>query len=265
MTRPAPSREAAANAVAAMPGLAGARVVRPLAAGPTNTTWLVEHGAQQWVLRLDTPAATDLGLNRETERQACAVAAAAGITPEYRLFDPAAGICLRRYVPGRAWTAEDLHDTRSLERLAAVLRRLHALPVVGEPFDPGAAVRRYAGQVGSRAAATLGERALAALEAAWGGAGRVALCHNDLVAENVLETLGEGLVVIDWEYAGAGDPWFDLAVVIRHHGLGERLARMFLEAYLQRPATGEEYDQLLRLCTFYGCLLQLWERLWERL
>jgi thiamine kinase len=244
--------------VAALPGLAGARVVRPLAAGPTNTTWLVEHEAQQWVLRLDTPAATDLGLNRETERQVCAAAAAGGITPEYRLFDPAAGICLRRYVPGRAWTAEDLHDTRSLERLAAVLRRLHALPPVGGPFDPGAAVRRYARQLGNGAAAVLAERALAVLESTRGAPGRSALCHNDLVAENVLETPGEGLVLIDWEYAGAGDPWFDLAVVIRHHALGERLARMFLEAYLQRSATGKEYDQLLRLCTFYGCLLQLW-------
>lgn len=259
MTRPAPSRQPAARALASIPGLAGARVVRPLATGPTNTTWLVEHEAKEWVLRLDTPAAADLGLNRETERQNSAAAAAAGITPPYRHFDTAAGVCLRRYLPGRAWTPDDLRDSQSLERLAGLLRRLHALPGAGAPFDPGAAVRRYAARIGNPEAAALAARAVAVLEKAWGGSGRSALCHNDLVAENMLETADEGLLLIDWEYAGAGDPWFDLAVVVRHHGLDERLARGFLAAYLQRTVTGKEYGQLARLCTFYGFLLELWD------
>ena len=258
MTRPSRAREHAADALAAIRGLAGARIVRRLAAGPTNTTWLVEHEAREWVLRLDTPAAAELGLNRDNERRVAAAAAAAGITPEYRWFDTSAGTCLRRYVSGRAWTADDLRDSRSLERLAAVLRRLHALPGTGQPFDPGAAVRRYAGQVGSRAAAALAEQALAALGSARAGVTRSALCHNDLVAENILEAADGRLVLIDWEYAGAGDPWFDLAVVIRHHDLDERLAWGFLEAYLQRTGTAEEYAQLARLCAFYGRLLDLW-------
>ena len=258
MKQRSPAREVAAQALAAIPGFARARLVRPLAAGPTNATWLVDHQRQHWVLRLDAPAAADLGLNRENERQVCAAAAAAGITPGYRVFDTSAGVCLRRHVPGRAWTADDLRDPRSLERLAALLGRLHALPPVGRPFDPGAAVRRYAGQSGSRAASVLAEQALAALDSARAGATRSALCHNDLVAENVLETADGGLVLIDWEYAGTGDPWFDLAVVVRHHDLAERLARGFLDAYLQRTATAAEYGQLSRLCTFYGCLLELW-------
>ena len=173
-------------------------------------------------------------------------------------FDVSAGVCLRRFLPGRAWTADDLRDAGSLERLAALLRQLHALPPVGEPFDPGAAVRRYAAQLGNPEAAALAERALAVLEDARGGLGRSALCHNDLVAENMLETALGGLVLIDWEYAGIGDPWFDLAIVVRHHDLDARLARGFLDAYLQRTADGEEYGQLVRLCTFYGNLLELW-------
>jgi len=258
VTAPSESRDFAAGVVAAVPGLSGARVIRRLAAGPTNITWLVEDERSRWVLRLDRPAIAELGLSRGSEGAVCVQAAAAGITPVYHLFDASAGIYLRRFVPGRALSAEDLSDPRLLERLAAILRKLHGLPPAGEPFDPVAAVGRYAAQLGTRKAAALAERAVATLQTVPSGAGRLAMCHNDLVAENIIETSGGRLMLIDWEYAGVGDPFFDLAVVIRHHGLGEPLARGFLEAYLQRTATADQHERLTRLCAFYGCLLELW-------
>jgi len=258
MTAAPDSRESAAKALETLPGLAGARLVRRLAAGPTNVTWLVEHESQRWVLRLDRPAAADLGLARENERRVCTAAAAVGITPEYRVFDSSAGVCLRRFVAGRACVAEDLRDAGRLERLAALLRRLHGLPPVGKPFEPGAAIRRYAAQLGTGKATELARRALACLEATRCPARPAALCHNDLVAENILETEGQSLILIDWEYAGTGDPFFDLAVVVRHHDLGDRLASVFLDAYLGRVAAEDEIGQLERQCTFYSHLLQLW-------
>jgi thiamine kinase-like enzyme len=35
-------------------------------------------------------------------------------------------------------------------------------------------------------------------------------CHNDLLNANFIDD-GERLVIVDWEYAGMGDPFFDLA------------------------------------------------------
>jgi thiamine kinase-like enzyme len=37
-----------------------------------------------------------------------------------------------------------------------------------------------------------------------------ALCHNDLLPANLLADAAGKLWVIDWEYAGMGDPFFDL-------------------------------------------------------
>ena len=85
-----------------------------------------------------------------------------------------------------------------------------------------------------------------------------ALCHNDLVAENILRVPGRGLVLIDWEYAGIGDPYFDLAVVVRHHGLGDALTQRFLAVYLGRAPDQPEQARLATQCDFYGCLLALW-------
>jgi len=252
-------REAAISArLTGLPGMQGARVLRLLADGPTNATYLVERGASAYVLRLDKPEARPLGLDRRNERRVCRAIAAAGLTPAYLHFDVAAGICLRPFVAGRSLGREDLREPRTLERLAAVLRRLHQLPPIGVAFDPAAAVSRYSTQLATPQASALAERAAGLLA----GIGRhdvaPALCHNDLVAENMLETPAGELLLIDWEYAALGDPYFDLAVVAGHHELDPSLARQFLEAYLQRAPGEEESARFALQRRFYESLLALW-------
>jgi thiamine kinase len=169
-------------------------------------------------------------------------------------------VSLRPYVGGRACTREDFHDVVRLAKLAALLRRLHDLPPAGRPFDPAAAARRYANQIGTPASAELAVRAQAAWKTAQRPSGSPVPCHNDLVAENVLETADGDLLLIDWEYAGMGDPFFDLAVVVRHHELDDSLAQSLLDAYLGRTATRADAERLQRHCEFYGLLLRLWEQ-----
>jgi thiamine kinase-like enzyme len=238
--------------------MAGGRVLQRLSDGPTNTSYLIEQAGERFVLRLDKAEAAALGLDRQNERAVCAAVAAAGLAPAYRHFDPAAGICLRPFVAGRSLQRADLEDRAILQRLAAALRSLHGLAAVGAAFAPLAAVRRYAAQLGTLGAAALAERAAelhAELEL---NPTLSALCHNDLVCENAVLAEGQCLQLIDWEYAGVGDPYFDLAVVVCHHELGDALAAYFLEAYLQRPPAPGELRHLFRQCAFYACLLELW-------
>ena len=247
----------AERALASIPGMADATLGKLLADGPTNTTWLVTQAGERHVLRLDKPAAVGLGLDRAGEQAVCAAVAAVGLGPRYTWFDTAAGVCLRPFVDGASLAADDLRDRRTLVGLGAALRRLHALPAVGRPFDPLAAARRYADQLGTPHAAGLARRAEGILTAAPPHPSAV-LCHNDLVAENIIRVPGPGLVLIDWEYAGMGDPYFDLAVVIRHHGLADDLAGHFLGSYLARAPLQAERSHLAHQCDFYGVLLDLW-------
>lgn len=252
---------AAEAALTRIPGLAGSRVLSPLGSGLTNASFLVQHGNERWVLRLDTPQALELGLDRASERKICAAVAAAGLAPAYRWFDAATGVCLRPWVDGGSLTPKDLQDAGLLRCLAARLQRLHSVQPVGRRFDPLAAARRYAAELGTAEAARRAEQAAGALAKVDPEAVRPALCHNDLVAENILRLPASNsyeLLLIDWEYAGVGDPYFDLAVVVRHHALGEALAQTFLDAYLDRPATMTEQDRLAAWCAFYGHLLTLW-------
>jgi thiamine kinase len=129
---------------------------------------------------------------------------------------------------------------------------------VGAAFAPLMAARRYAEQLGTPAAAALADRAAQLHAGLARDAQHPALCHNDLVCENVVLAQGQGLVLIDWEYAGVGDPYFDLGVVVRHHDLRKELTEYFLGAYLQRPPAQSEIRHLDGQCAFYGCLLELW-------
>ena len=55
-------------------------------------------------------------------------------------------------------------------------------------------------------------------------------CHNDLLNANFLDD-GERLCIVDWEYAGMGDRFFDLANFSINHELDEAASAMLLEAY----------------------------------
>jgi thiamine kinase len=244
------------QALEAIPGFTDARVDAQLSDGPTNASYLLEQAGAQYVLRLDKPGALELGLNRSNEKQVCKVVAEAGLAPEPLYFDPVAGIYLRRYLPGRSWVVADLDSPGKMERLARLLRGLHSLAPVGAMFDPLTAARRYAARLGSEQSRAILLRLEKLMQQLVADQSDPALCHNDLVCHNVLE--GERLMLIDWEYAGIGDPFFDLAVVVQHHQLDAKSAHGFLNAYLGQPASAREIKQLELQCDFYACLLELW-------
>jgi thiamine kinase-like enzyme len=57
------------------------------------------------------------------------------------------------------------------------------------------------------------------------------LCHNDLLNANFLIDDNDKLYVLDWEYAGMGDPFFDLANFSANHEFGDEQDRVLLQAY----------------------------------
>lgn len=237
-----------------IPGFAGARVLSQLSGGPTNNSFEVEQGGERFVLRIDKAEAAALGLDRQAEKQVCESLARAGLGFPPVWFDTDAGIYLRRFLPGKTCTQRDLHCPEKLTLLALLLRRLHALPPAGKVFEPLEAAVRYADQLGTVEAAHI----LAELVDRHSGNEYAApvLCHNDLVSGNILDN--GNLSLIDWEYAGIGDPYFDLAIVVQHHGLDTGLSRHFLDAYLGRGGDESEIRRLTEQCRFYQSLLKLW-------
>ena len=55
-------------------------------------------------------------------------------------------------------------------------------------------------------------------------------CHNDLLALNFIDD-GSRIWIVDWEYAGMGDAYFDLANFAVNNELDEDGERALLAAY----------------------------------
>jgi thiamine kinase-like enzyme len=188
-----------------------------LSGGLTNVSHLVTVDGETFVVRVaggDTPV---LGIDRAREAAAIHNASAAGISPETVAFLLPEGHSVTRYLPNaRPVTLDEARSDGYLRRIAERLRQIHDLPAIDGEFDPYSDIERWlaiAEQRGidrSRRLDGLLRRIekvrldrMLALDAS-------VLCHNDSYYLNVLDD-GETLWVIDWEYAGMGDPMYDLA------------------------------------------------------
>lgn len=238
-----------------IPGFSQAPIVRQIAAGPVSDGFLVEHAGGQYVLRIDRPIAATLGLDRDAEATIAGAMGEQGIGPRLEFADPGSGVLVSEYLPGRSWVVSDLDDPENLRRLAGMLRRLHGLQAIGKPFALRSNLTHYAGMVSTAEAQQMAGEADVLLRRLSADDSRLCLCHNDLNSANILDS--GSLHLIDWEYAAIGDPCFDLATVIQHHGLTEEQAEGLLTAY-QGPVSDEDRHHLGRYRRVYDRLLALW-------
>lgn len=249
-----------AHRLAEHPELGRLEFIRRISGGGQwNETWLAARGAERLVVRVDTPAVGALGLNRPGEYEALRSIRGLGIGPEPVLSDIRRGVLVTRWLPGRACTPGDLRNPRLLRGLGAILQRLHERvdpPGDMAPLDLARFVDHYASLLGSVRARTTAREACRSLKAAAGHRRPTALCHNDPVAQNVLR--GPALRLIDWEFACPGDPLFDLAVLIGHHGLGDGQARTLLAAARGRVHPSDRRG-LAHLVESYENVRLLWE------
>lgn len=238
---PAPAREDGATArvrallrgSAAAGALARGRLT-PIAGGLSNRAWRVDVDGEAWFVRLGNPAAARLGVDRRSECAVLRAVAGAGLAPGVLTCQAQDGLLVTRFIAGAPWLAADVAIERNLRRLGKQLRRLHELPV-----PAGVATVAFARQVRAlEAAADRPDARLARLHAAAGPrlariAGRMprtALCHHDLHHLNVVDD-GDRLWLVDWEYAGRGDPLLDLAGFLAMHELDPAATAVLLGAY----------------------------------
>ena len=204
----------------------------PLEGGITNRNFRVRFGEDDYVVRLPGKDTALLGIDRETERLASNAAAALGIAPAAVLGD--ADCLVTRFVQGAPIDPGALRGDPG--PVARALKAFH---------DSGAElpVRFWVPELLSRYALIVAERG-GSLPDAYGVAsdiaGRIAHalplaepvpCHNDLLGANVL-SVGEGVMLVDWEYAGMGHRLFDLGNLAVNNEFDDAAEERLLTVYL---------------------------------
>jgi thiamine kinase-like enzyme len=210
----------------------GVDAVEPLGGGITNHNFRVDVQGASFVLRIGGAETGLLGIDRVVEREASVAAAALGIAPEVVAFVEPEGHLVTRFVEGVVGQV-------SIEDAAGLLRRLHAGPAIRGRFDALAVVDEYDQRARARGvippAAFAEARSIGAAVAARLGKRPTTLCHNDLLAANFIAG-ADRTWIVDWEYAGMGDPAFDLANFAVSHGLDEEGDAELLRAYGSKEA-----------------------------
>jgi thiamine kinase-like enzyme len=237
----------------------GARF-EPLGGGITNHNAKIELDDETYVLRVAGKDTSLLGIDRSVELEATRAAAALGIGPEVVGFVEPEGWLVTRFVHGEIPGIETMRDEGMLRRVARALRALHDGPPIPGTFDSFRVVEAYRETALARGGDVPADFDWAhgiarEIEARRGGAAPVP-CHNDLLNANFLDD-GERLVIVDWEYAGMGDRFFDLANFSINHELDEPETAALLRDY-----AGELREEDVRATRLMRFMSDFREAMW---
>jgi thiamine kinase len=252
-------REAAAAAL----GIPEAYIdeVTLLKGGLTNHSWLVKVAAGTVVVRINNPHARALHVDREMEAEVLRVVSSAAIGPDVLLCDPHRHVLVTRYL-GPACTPEDLRQPERIERIAKVLRRLHSILPPRRVAHVGwqASIGDYAATLTALNRETeLLDRdvrtRMQALAAQLEQGATLRLCHNDVHSLNLVDN-GE-MRLLDWEYAGLGEPYFDLASLAFYNEFDLAQRALLLRAY-EGTADARVMERLAMACVVFEYVHDLW-------
>lgn len=186
--------------IPALAGIALERVeISPLG-GLTNTNLKLDTPDGAFALQLRSPDPEGYRSSSATA-EALEVAARLGIGPKLLHAD-------ERLILTR-WIRRVERPGIDPRRAGALLARLHQSGErLDRPFDPFDAARRYAEALGRSPLSPALAEAIA--RAGRDAPARPVLVHGDPVPDNFIDA-GDRLMLVDWEYAGMGDPAWDLA------------------------------------------------------
>jgi len=209
--------------------------VSPLSGGLTNQNYRVDVDHKSYVLRISGERTDLLGINREFEYRTQTIAGELGIAPEAVAFIEPEGYIVTKFIEGRAVSPEELRQPENLSRVASLLNRIHSMPGIPGEFSPFMVVRSYE-KIAREYHVWFPEKfdwlihQMNEAETALLNTSRVQCpCHNDLLNGNFL--LADKIYILDWEYAGMGDIFFDLANFSNNHELSEGEDNFLLDCY----------------------------------
>jgi thiamine kinase-like enzyme len=228
-------------AIRAIPSWEGQELeIVPIAEGRTNRNFRVGVGDESFFLRLSEKSTELLGIDRTAEQDSVRAAAEAGVGPEVFMYLPDLGCLVTRWIDAEPLAEGDLERQEVLAPVVDAIKAIHAGPPLAWTFDPFRIVEDYCRTSEERGVAvpdvfdSAHEKA-ELIEAAFASDPMpLRPCHNDLLEANFL-LRDEHVWVVDHEYAGMGDPFFDLGNLSINNALSDDAQERLLALYFGEP------------------------------
>lgn len=199
----------------------------------SNYAWRASASGTQNFVRLARAGTEALGANLKAEADILHLVSDAGLAPAVLRCDPQRRLLVTRWIEPRP-CGPDIAHPESRQLVAAAMARLHRLRVPRELRGVNFAVQSRLLEAALPASASSVELAADA-EAVFARLAHSrcvpALCHHDVHEQNVVIDSAHRLWLVDWEYAGLGDPVFDLASFASQCDLSPEATRSLCSDY----------------------------------
>ena len=247
----------------------GAIEIHPLAKGLISETYRLVRDDIAYTLKAAAAYAGEFALDMAWEAQLLECAGSSSLAPALVYCDLERAFMVSRWVEGRSWSPDEAKGEANIVKMAALLRRVHALPIPLPPrlMEPRSWVQVYGAALSRRgrgvpdpalrAAAESNLREFNGLPAAAG-----VVCHSDLHRMNLLSR-DESLVLLDWEYAHISDPFWDLAGWAANNDLEPHAQGELLTQYLGRAPAPVDWRRLRLLMWLYDYVCLLWSQIYS--
>lgn len=222
---------------------------RTIKEGLTNTSFVFQVDGEDYIYRHPGDG-TDKIINRRNEKTSLIKAREYGIDPTYVYMDVIEGWKISRFI--KEFREPDYGSFEDSEKIIAVLRKLHSLPVVVDyglkPWEDALAIEHLLREKDAGCFArheALKEKVGRVYRKTLGDGVPRCFCHGDTYKHNwILKPDGE-VILIDWEYAGCSDPGIDVGYYIVDAMYEPDEARRFIRAYLGKDwSEQKEYHYL---------------------
>lgn len=240
--------------------------ITPLKTGFTNDSYLITlTNGDHYILRYPRPE-TEALVNRRAEATIYEAIKDLGISDRVLYIDPTRGLKLSSFI-------EKAHclDLSNQKDLCASLLCLHHLHRCGRTIDYRidfpSLIAHYEGL--RRGPSQLADYEINRKRVfdllAWLASQprEEVLCHGDFNCQNILLGPDEQVHLIDFEYAGMGDPAWDVASLCLHSQLDLEGVHRIIEAYYSLDPDAVIYDKVYAYLAIGGFIWSLWTELRE--
>ncbi|MFC0445610.1 phosphotransferase [Pseudidiomarina halophila] len=233
----------------------------PLLRGVANNVYKITTTQEKYILkqfRFDHP----YGLDRDQEVRVQQQLAEHKLAPDVIHYDATQGLVLQRFLDDPDLGHAKLPMAEKLRELADISAHIHRLSVDVPVWSLRERLARYCAQLAefdSERASHFRKRLDSFRKLLDSFASHPVFCHNDLAMHHIF--LSPDRRVIDWEYAGLGERYFDLANTMTVNQLELPQRNAFINAYEAAAGFTVQRDTLESWREVVAVVNQLWYEL----
>lgn len=227
-----------------------------------NYTCCVTNG-EKYVLRIPGEE-TDLFIDRTNEQAAIRATSGIGVSAGLLSVLQPENVTVLSFVDGDVMSQEKIAgDNVLIEKIIKVLKRVHTETIFQEETYVFDMIRKYTDYSRQKGAffphdfdwmCQVADQIELAMDR---NKPKLAACHNDLLSENFILDASGKMLILDWEYCGMNDPYFDLGDFCVEHPLTSNQEEFVVKTY-----NGEMETSLLYRTRLHKLTADLWWSLW---